>query len=74
MFEGIKYLLAWSYSISLTSELTRIRFTLVDLGLTNPAGVPWVAVAGETVVAVYTFASVTRSRQTVVDIRLTGHT
>lgn len=56
------------------SELAGIRLALVDLGLTDPARVPRMTVAGEAVVPVDALAPVTRRRQTVIDVRLTRHT
>lgn len=46
--------------LTMTSKLARVRLALIDLSLADPAGVPWVTVAGEAVVSVDALAAVTR--------------
>lgn len=53
--------------------MTRIRLALVDLRLTHAPGVPGVAVAGEAVVAIYTFTAMAGCWQTVVYVGFAGH-
>lgn len=51
-------------------ELARVRFTFVDLGLTQEARVSRMALATERVVAVNAVAPMTRIRLAVIDVRL----
>lgn len=53
-------LVAADQVFTVASKLARIRLALIDLGLTNPAGVPWMTVAGKTVVSIDALATMAR--------------
>lgn len=58
--------------LTVSSELARIRFTLVDLRLAQVSRISWTALAREAVLSVNARSAVTRIRLAVVDVRLTG--
>jgi hypothetical protein len=58
---------------TLASKLAWVRGTLIQLGVAQSAGKPWVTGAGERVFAVNTLTPVTRVRGAVVDVGFAAH-